>query len=102
MVFFHHDSFTDLQISYFFLGAEHAKEVETAKKSDLIIIVLVILLLVHDICFIDAVDVFAELVQKSIKLFFFFVDLLLEIDAHADRALVSKANNIPYIADVRV
>lgn len=77
MIFFHHDSFPDLQVSYFFLGAKHAKKVETSKKSDFIIVVLIILLFIHDICLVDAIDVLAELVQKSIELFFFFIDLLL-------------------------
>ena len=102
MVFFHHDSFADLQVSYFFLGAKHAKKVEAPKKSDFIIVVYIVLLFIHDICFIDAIDVLAELVHKSIELFFFFVDLLLEIDAHANCALFGEANNVPDIANVFV
>lgn len=57
---------------------------------------------IHDICLVDAVDVLAELVHKSIELFFFFVDFLLEIDAHANCTLVGEANYVPYIADVFV
>lgn len=57
---------------------------------------------IHDICLVDAVDVLVELVHKSIELFFFFVDFLLEIDAHANCTLVSEANYVPNIADVFV
>ena len=77
LIFFHHNSLSDFQVSYFFLGAEHTEEIKTAKKSNLVIVVLIIFLFIHDVSFIDAIDVLTELAHESIELFFFFVDFLL-------------------------